>query len=93
MQGVAGGIKGRSIRISDVVSAEMDNFEPGVYSDRVLEAVKLLQTDVIPNFSQHVNSAAGSMEEGYKGVDENEFIDACRLVYDGVREVKLVKSY
>ena len=62
MQGVAGGIKGRSIRISDVVSAEMDNFEPGVYSDRVLEAVKLLQTDVIPNFSQHVNSAAGSME-------------------------------
>ena len=23
-----------------------------------------------------------------QGVDENEFIDACRLVYDGVREVR-----
>ena len=48
------------------MSAEMDNFEPGVYSDRVLEAVKLLQTDVIPNFSKHVDTASGSMSEGYK---------------------------
>jgi len=85
---VAGGIRGRSMRISGVVSAEMDSYEAGEYSDRVKEAVKLLQTDVISNFSQHVDTAVEAMHEGYKGVDENEFIDACRLVYDGVREVR-----
>ena len=48
----------------------------------------MLQTDVIPNFTHHVDSAADHIHEGYKGVEENEFIDACRLVYDGVREVR-----
>ena len=62
-----------------MVSAEMDNFEPGVYSDRVLEAVKLLQTDVIPNFSKHVDSAAGYMGEGYK-VMMNAFSDLSAFV-------------
>ena len=44
----------------------MDSYEAGEYSDRVKEAVKLLQTDVIPNFAQHVDTAVESMHEGYK---------------------------
>lgn len=42
----AGAIRGRSSRVCNVVSAEMDNYEPGLYTDRVMEIddkEKLLQ--------------------------------------------------
>ena len=32
---IAGTIRGRSTRIGDVVSAEMDNYEPGYYTEKV----------------------------------------------------------
>ena len=87
LESVAASIRGRSWRISDVVTAEMDNFQPGLYTERVLEAVKLLQSDVLPNFSSHVSGAVSSLADS-NAVDENEFIDASRLVYDGVREIR-----
>ena len=87
LESVAASIRGRSWRISDVVTAEMDNFQPGIYTERVMEAVRLLQSDVIPNFSSHVSGAVTSLADS-KAVDENEFIDASRLVYDGVREIR-----
>jgi len=87
---VAGVIRGRSERLGDVVTSEMDNYEPGLYTERVLEAVRLLRSEVMPNFCSHVNGAVAAIDspEQNKGVDENEFIDASRLVYDGVREVR-----
>jgi len=84
---VAGAIRGRSGRISGVVTQEMDNYEPGVYTERVLDAVRLLKSDVMPNFSSHVENAVTALGVN-KTVDENEFIDASRLVYDGVREIR-----
>lgn len=39
----AGAIRGRSARVCNVVSSEMDNYEPGIYTDRVLEAVTVLR--------------------------------------------------
>jgi len=84
---VAGAIRGRSGRISGVVTQEMDNYEPGVYTERVLDAVRLLKSDVMPNFSTHVENAVHALGVN-KTVDENEFIDASRLVYDGVREIR-----
>lgn len=39
----AGAIRGRSARVCNVVSAEMDNYEPGPYTERVMEAVVLLR--------------------------------------------------
>ena len=48
---------------------------------------RLLQSDVIPNFSSSVSGAISSLADS-KNVDENEFIDACRLVYDGVRDIR-----
>ena len=39
----AGAIRGRSSRVCNVVTAEMDNFEPGVYTERVMEAVHVLR--------------------------------------------------
>ena len=64
----------------------MDNFEAGLYTERVLEAVKLLSHRVLPNFGNKVEGAVKNMSHHPipKDVDENEFIDASRLVYEGV---------
>eukprot|EP00095_Tigriopus_kingsejongensis_P002507 maker-scaffold185_size275389-snap-gene-0.14 protein:Tk02507 transcript:maker-scaffold185_size275389-snap-gene-0.14-mRNA-1 annotation:"catenin alpha" len=85
----AGAIRGRSGRICNVVASEMDNYEPGFYTERVLEAIKLLSNNVMPNFAQKVEGAVHNLSLSPQGpVDENEFIDATRLVYDGVREIR-----
>ena len=89
LSSIAGTIRGRSTRIGDVVSAEMDNYEPGYYTEKVLEAVKVLRNEFIPMFNNQVTSAVTALVSNPPGaVDENEFIDASRLVYDGVREVR-----
>lgn len=44
---------------------------------------------VMPNFAQRVEIAVDALSSNpAKEVDENEFIDASRLVYDGVREIR-----
>lgn len=50
----AGAIRGRSSRVCNVVSAEMDNYEPGLYTDRVMEAVVMLR-DQGKILRSHVN--------------------------------------
>jgi len=86
----AGAIRGRSTRICGVVSAEMDNYEPGYYTGRVMEAVKLLSERVMPNFAEKVESNVQILSSGQEisQEDQNEFIDAARLVYEGVREIR-----
>lgn len=39
----AGAIRGRSTRVCNVVVAEMDSYEPGQYTERVMEAVVMLR--------------------------------------------------
>lgn len=85
----AGGIRGRSNRVCNVVTAEMDNYEPCIYTKRVLEAVKVLNEQVMPKFGHRVAVAVAALSSNpAKEVDENDFIDASRLVYDGVREIR-----
>ncbi|CAG7819895.1 unnamed protein product [Allacma fusca] len=85
----AGAIRGRASRVANVVTAEMSNYEPGIYTERVLEAVKVLRDQVMPNFATRVEVAVEALSSNpSKDVDENEFIDASRLVYDGVREIR-----
>lgn len=43
LRNMAGAIQGRSQRVCNVVEAEMDNYEPCIYTKRVLEAVKVLR--------------------------------------------------
>ncbi|KAG7251599.1 hypothetical protein CRUP_014644, partial [Coryphaenoides rupestris] len=38
----AGAIRGRAARVVHIINAEMENYEPGVYTERVLESIKLL---------------------------------------------------
>ena len=76
----AGTVRGRSNRICNVIDAEMDNYEPGPYTERVREAVRLLGQNVLPNFANKVDGAVKNLSAHPipKDVDENEFIDATR---------------
>ena len=81
----AGAIRGRCGRICAVVTAEMDNFEPGYYTERVLDSVDLLSRTVLPNFAEKVENAVTLMSTGRQTPpDEKDFIDAARLVYEGM---------
>uniref|UniRef100_A0A4W3HL43 Catenin alpha-1 n=2 Tax=Callorhinchus milii TaxID=7868 RepID=A0A4W3HL43_CALMI len=85
----AGAIRGRAARVVHVVTSEMDNYEPGVYTEKVLEATKLLSETVMPRFSEQVEAAVEALSANpAQQVDENEFIDASRLVYDGIRDIR-----
>uniref|UniRef100_A0A672H0D8 Catenin alpha-1 n=1 Tax=Salarias fasciatus TaxID=181472 RepID=A0A672H0D8_SALFA len=85
----AGAIRGRAARVVHVVTSEMDNYEPGVYTEKVLEATKLLTDTVMPRFTEQVESAVEALSANpTQPVDENEFIDASRLVYDGIRDIR-----
>ncbi|XP_073476855.1 catenin alpha-1 [Lithobates pipiens] len=85
----AGAIRGRAARVIHVVTSEMDNYEPGVYTEKVLEATKLLSDTVMPRFTEQVEAAVEALSgESNQQMDENEFIDASRLVYDGIRDIR-----
>ena len=59
-------------------------------SGRVMEAVKLLSERVMPNFAEKVEANVQILSSGQEisQEDQNEFIDAARLVYEGVREIR-----
>ncbi|KAM4796887.1 catenin alpha-1 [Rhinophrynus dorsalis] len=85
----AGAIRGRAARVIHVVTSEMDNYEPGVYTEKVLEATKLLSNTVMPRFTEQVEAAVEALSgDTNLSMDENEFIDASRLVYDGIRDIR-----
>ncbi len=58
----AGAIRGRSARVCNVVSAEMSNYEKGVYTERVMEAVFVLRDQGIEKgaFSKNSSTVAGA---------------------------------
>lgn len=83
----AGAIRGRAARVIHVVTSEMDNYESGVYTEKILEATQLLSDMVMPRFTEQVEAAVDALSSD-KYIDENEFIDASRLVYDGIRDIR-----
>jgi len=84
----AGAIRGRCGRVCAVVTAEMDNYEPGYYTERVLDTVGLLSGQVMPNFAAKVESVIAFSSGQGPPPEEKDFIDASRLVYEGVREIR-----
>ncbi|XP_078669971.1 catenin alpha-2-like isoform X4 [Branchiostoma floridae x Branchiostoma belcheri] len=85
----AGAIRGRVSRVCNVVNAEMDNYEPGIYTERVREAVVLLGDQVMPAFTESVEIVVEALsQDPPKETDENELIDSSRNVYEGVRDVR-----
>ncbi|XP_031767829.1 catenin alpha isoform X2 [Galleria mellonella] len=89
LERTAGAIRGRAHRVCSVVTQEMDNYEPCIYTKRVLEAVTVLRDQVMSKFAVRVDAAVSALGGGAgAGLDENDFIDASRLVYDAVREIR-----
>ncbi|KAI1238099.1 hypothetical protein IHE44_0012812 [Lamprotornis superbus] len=107
----AGAIRGRAARVIHIINAEMENYETGVYTEKVLEATKLLSeteqqkrgqerrclillpllvfNPVMPRFAEQVEVAIEALSANVpQPFEENEFIDASRLVYDGVRDIR-----
>jgi len=67
----------------------------GIYTERVLEAVHLLGNEVMPNFASKAEAAVDALRESSdpQQIDENEFIAASTLVYEGVSLNFFLKFY
>ena len=42
-------------RLCDVVSVDMERWEPGMFTDRVIGSVRLLRREIMPVFSRRVS--------------------------------------
>lgn len=85
----AGQIRGRTARLEDVVTAEMENYQQGPYTDNVFRAVLIMHNEVVPHFAQVVEQSVTTLAKDPHGeVDEAQFIDASKLVYEGVRDIR-----
>lgn len=54
---ISSSVEARTQRITEVVRAEMESFEAGVYTEAVLEAVTRLHSDLVPSLVTEVNTA------------------------------------
>ena len=96
----AGAIQGRVQRVHQVVIAEMDNYEPDYYTDKVREDTAKLMEQITPIFTQRVATVIDALDKDPPGeIDENDFIGksgsrprcsrstllTCRSGTDGVR--------
>ncbi|VDK83972.1 unnamed protein product [Litomosoides sigmodontis] len=94
----AGGIRGRSLRVCNVVDSEMDLVAASSYKDRIQMATKVLRDDVINQFSNRAERVVNKLEneaaEGNGGenrdyaADVDEFIEASELVHNAVKEIR-----
>ena len=79
----------RTNRVCDLVNAEMNNYEPCDFTRDVMASAFLLKTEVIKNFARSAEYASNALKAvPVKDPHENDFIDASRLIYDGVRDVR-----
>ncbi len=86
---IAGVIRGRCTRVCNVVCAETDLYEPDEVINKILETVYVLRDQLIPNFAHSVQYAVQALTaQPMKDPDDNGFIEASRIVYDGVHDVR-----
>ncbi|XP_071605200.1 catenin alpha-3 isoform X3 [Heliangelus exortis] len=85
----AGAIRGRASRVAHIVSGEMDNYEPGAYTERVMTNVQHLTENVIPEFISQVNTALESLSKNtVHQFDDNQFVDISKKVYDTIHNIR-----
>nr|XP_054493262.1 catenin alpha-3 isoform X1 [Agelaius phoeniceus] len=85
----AGAIRGRAARVAHVVAGEMDNYEPGAYTQGVLRHVQQLSGAVIPEFISQVNIALESLSKNTVHLfDDNQFVDISKKVYDTIHNIR-----
>ncbi|XP_064285735.1 catenin alpha-3 isoform X2 [Passer domesticus] len=85
----AGAIRGRAARVAHVVAGEMENYEPGVYTQGVMGHVQHLSGAVIPEFISQVNIALESLSKNTVHLfDDNQFVDISKKVYDTIHNIR-----
>ncbi|MBN3323743.1 CTNA3 protein, partial [Atractosteus spatula] len=85
----AGAIRGRAARVAHVVTGEMDNYEPGVYTDGVMKNVNYLTENAIPEFVAQVSKAMDALNTGrVHQFDDNLFVDVSKKVYDSIHDIR-----
>ncbi|KHJ46462.1 vinculin family protein [Trichuris suis] len=85
----AGAIRGRSLRVCQVVGAEMEMRPLDAYSNRVKQAVIVLRDSAIPQFARRAEGAVEKISKKPPGqVDVDEFIDVCGLVHKAVQDIR-----
>ncbi|CAF1435634.1 unnamed protein product, partial [Adineta ricciae] len=90
----AGAIRGRAGRVIDVVTSEMEKYEPGEYTEGVMESIRVLRDQITPSFADRVKMAIDTLcsrsghDDGKFELAEQELIEASSSVYHGIRDVR-----
>ncbi|CAF0849382.1 unnamed protein product [Adineta ricciae] len=90
----AGAIRGRADRVIDVVAAEMDKYEPGEYTETVLESVRVLRDQIMPSFAERIKISIDTLrmkstqDDRKYEINEQELIEASSNVYHGIRDIR-----
>ncbi|CAF2495810.1 unnamed protein product [Rotaria sp. Silwood2] len=90
----AGAIRGRSGRVIDVVTSEMEKYEPGEYTDSVMESVRVLRDQIMPSFAERIKMAIDTLrmkstyDDGKYEFTEQELIEASSSAYHGIRDIR-----
>jgi catenin alpha len=90
----AGAIRGRTERVTDVVIAEMEKYETGEYTETVLESVRVLRDQIVPNFVEKINTTIeflqmkSTQDDRKYEIMEQELIEVSSSVYHGIRDIR-----
>ena len=76
-------------RICDIADAEINNYESCDFIDKVYEMILMLKNKLYTNFKRSSEYVLDSLScSPIRDPNENDFIEASRLVYDGVRDLR-----
>ncbi|CAJ0588735.1 unnamed protein product [Cylicocyclus nassatus] len=91
----SGAIRGRSLRVCSAVDAEMDALQPSAYTERVKLATRRLRDDMLSQYAVRAEAVVTRLEatsanstQEERDRDSDEFINACTLVHDAVKEIR-----
>ncbi|XP_057306663.1 catenin alpha-2-like isoform X2 [Hydractinia symbiolongicarpus] len=86
----AGAVRSRITRVREVVSAEMENYESGPFTEAVNRSVHIMTNNIMPQFVEYVEYLIEALSQAtlVTDTDKNSFIDAVRLVYEGMRDIR-----
>ncbi|KRY74485.1 Protein humpback-1 [Trichinella pseudospiralis] len=85
----AGAIRGRSLRVCQVVDADMEFRPQDLYTENVKKAVLVLRNTAIPQFARKAEAAVEKLNRKPAGqVDVDDLIGVCSLVHRAVQDIR-----
>lgn len=78
-----------TLRVCDVVHAEMNNYEPCEFTNKIDDSVRVLRDKLLIGFSKSVDYATDALNsKPLRDPNENELIECSRLINDAVRDLR-----